>query len=88
MRNVMFAATALLLSVSAASATDLINQDGDAYEVTLTSAMGSNTIEIAPASEMLDVCDGCAIALEGSESVDAKAADVIVIVDGALSAKE
>lgn len=88
MRIVMFAATALVLSVSAASATDLINQDGDAYEVTITSADGSNTIEIAPESEMMDVCKGCAIALEGREPVDAKAADVIMIVDGALSVME
>lgn len=88
MRIVTFAAAALLLSVSAASASDLINQDGNAYEVTITSATGSNTIEIAPASEIMDVCNGCSIALEGSESVDAKAADVIVIVDGALSVKE
>lgn len=88
MRIVMFAATALLLSVSAASATDLLNQDTDVHVVTVTTAEGSDTIEIAPMSEMMDVCHGCTIALENGEPVDAMAADIIMIVDGAISIQE
>ncbi|HEY9163690.1 MAG TPA: hypothetical protein VIN57_03680 [Magnetovibrio sp.] len=88
MRIVMFAATALLLSVSAASATDLLNQDADAHMVTVTTAEGSDTIEIAPSSEVMDVCHGCTLALENGEPVDAMAADVVMIIDGALSIQE
>lgn len=91
MRTVMIAAAAVAcLSFSAvvANATDLVNQDETAYTVSLTSADGTHDIEIAPASEIMGVCEGCDISVGGADPITAGADDVVVIIGGEASVQE
>jgi len=95
MSNVMFTAAAtvaalgLALHAGAASATDLVNQDEIDYTLTLTDDAGSShTVEIASATEILDVCEGCTITLEGIDPITASAHDVVVIIDGTFTVQE
>ena len=93
MRLITYTAAAVIslsaaLSAGAASATDLVNQDEIDYTLTLTDDAGSHDVEIASATEILDACEGCTIALEGIDPIMASAHDVVVIIDGAFSIQE
>lgn len=94
MSNAVFTAAAtvaalgLALNVSAASATDLVNQDEIDYTLTLTDDAGSHTVEIASATEILDACEGCTITLEGIDPITASAHDIVVIIDGTFTVQE
>ncbi|HEY9079866.1 hypothetical protein [Magnetovibrio sp.] len=83
-----FAVAAVISAVAvmplAAGATDLFNQDTVGYTVTLTTADGTTTLDIAAESENMGVCDGCEISLPEGEKVAAAADDTVIITDGVL----
>jgi hypothetical protein len=76
------------LSVTAAWATDIVNQDQTAYALQIVDADGARTMEIAPTSEVQGACNGCTITLEGEDPIPAGENDVVLILDGALSVQE
>lgn len=78
----LFSAVAVL--PLAVGATDVLNSDDTAYTLTLTSDEGTKTLEIAPDSQNIGVCDGCEISLPDGEKLSAAPDDTIVIADGVM----
>lgn len=79
---------ALLGTIQAAQATDILNQDEVAHELTITEGDVVRTVELAAMGDIRDVCSGCTITLEDGQTLTAKENDIIAIVDGKLIADE
>lgn len=71
-----------------AGATDLLSQDEVSHTVTITTKDGQKVVEIAPKGDLRNLCEGCNIALEDGQSVEAGNGDIVSIVDGRLAVEE
>ena len=83
-----FTAAGFLINAHALQATDILSQDSAAYELTITEGDTERSVELAALGEIRDVCSGCTIALEDGQTVEAKANDIVAIIDGKLIADE
>ena len=77
-------ATALSFTGAGAFATDLQNLDDATYSVTLSDGADQRTLEVAPLSDITDLCDGCVVTLADGQSVETKGDTMVSIVEGKL----
>lgn len=78
------AALALSLPAAGAHAVDVINQDAEAYRLTVKDNGEQSLLDVAPRSIMKDVCDACELSLDGEESYEASDDQVAMIKGGRL----
>lgn len=92
MRHLLLAAgvasATVMLSFTAAQATDVLSQDDKAHNLTVTSKEGKKVVQIAAKGEARNICDGCTIMLENGQSVEPKAGDIVFLNKGELSIYE
>lgn len=81
-------AAAMSLAATFASATDVLSQDAVGHVLTVTTSAGPQAVQIASKEDLIGICEGCIITLENGQAVEAKADDLVFIVDGVLSIHE
>lgn len=81
-------AAAMTLAATWASATDILSQDETGHVLTITTSAGPQPVQIASKEDLIGICEGCIIALENGQAVEAKPDDMVFIVDGVLSIHE
>jgi len=84
----LVACSAITLTFAGAQATDVLSQDAKPHVLTVTSANGQKTVEIAAKGDARNICEGCTIALENGQMVTPKAGDIVFLDKDALEIYE
>lgn len=84
MHKLLLTLSFLLIGSSGVWASDLVNKDSQAYQVTITEGDQTKEISIASGATQTTCSSDCLISVDGIGAVNAKASDVITIENGQI----
>lgn len=84
-RILMAGAAALALSLpTGAFAVDVINEDAEAHQLSVTINGAESLVDVPAGSTLKSVCEQCSLSLDGEETFDAAGDQTAMIKNGKL----